>query len=281
MRPTREKRPRTWRVAALVTCIGLASSCVGDPAQLPRKRADQDRPVAVLSSPPEGFLLASSFEQPVCGFWWRPKAGCEFGVEGDVIAGAFDPRTGTWNVRIQRMNPNHMGVVADVPLPDGHGFIGVAHRVPAFPEGAIPAPPGHIQLEQLSPTDGRLPGWPVEVRIYPDRRLGLALFGGDEAALTDWAAPVDEWFYVVVEVVNGVDALQRMWVYDSNDELVAKVSARLDTRQTWPHAGRTAIKIGGTTTTLSPMETFADDWYVSTRFRGPLHIGPDGEPAAG
>ncbi|MGQ0669173.1 MAG: hypothetical protein ACT4PO_05815 [Actinomycetota bacterium] len=227
---------------------------------------------------PEGLLLSSGFERPVCGSYVRPDPGCEFGIQGDVETGPFGARTGESCARIGRVNPVHVGVIALVPLPEGHAFIGVAHRVPAIPAGAIPAEPGYLEIEDLSPTDGVLPGWPVEVRLYPDRRLGLALFRGTEVALTDWRVPLDEWFYVVVEVANGEEATQRMWVYDSQDEVVAKVSIGLDTRVDWPHADRIAHKIGGNTSTLVPMSTCADDWYISTSFRGPMRIGPDGSP---
>jgi hypothetical protein len=230
---------------------------------------------------PEGLLLASSFEEPVCGRWSRSgRHGCEFGVQGTVVeTGPFAPRTGDGAVRIQRMTPSHQGVIADVPVEDGHAFIGVAHRIPAIPPGAIPPNRGHIQLEQLSPTDGILPGWPVEVRLYPNRRLGLALFGDRQnVAMADWRVPVDEWFYVVVEIANGNRAKQRMWLYDAGGEQKTEVSARLDTRWEFPHGQRTAHKIGGNTSTLAPMFTYADDWYISETFLGPVHIDEAGTP---
>jgi hypothetical protein len=176
------------------------------------------------------------------------------------------------------MTPSHQGVIADVPLEEGHAFIGVAHLIPAIPAGAIPSNRGHIQLEQLSPTDGLLPGWPVEVRLYPDRRLGLALFGERRVvAMADYRVPVDEWFYVVVEVTNGTRARQRMWVYGPDGDVEAAVTTRLNTRPA--RAGRrTAHKIGGNTSTLVPMDTYADDWYIATTNLGPVQIDRDGLP---
>jgi hypothetical protein len=227
---------------------------------------------------PGAILLASSFEGAVCGRWRRPKAGCEFGVEGGVEAGPFGPRTGVQAVRIDRTSPNHMGVIADLPLPEGRAFIGVAHRVPAFSPAAIPPDPGHLQLEQLSVTDGELPGMALEVRLYPDRRLGLGLFRDDAVTMAEWAVPEDEWFYVVVEVANGAAATQRMWVFDEADQLKAQVEVALETRQSWAHEGRTAQKVGGSTASLEPLFTYADDWYVATELLGPLRIGEDGEP---
>lgn len=231
-------------------------------------------------------MLASSFELPVCGVWWRPDQGCEFGVEGEVRSGEFGCRTGDMCLELQRQNLEmHVGVLAPAPAPDGHAFVGAAHRIPEIPAGAIPDSPGYLELEQLSPTDGTLPGWPVEVRFYPDRRLGLGLSqasasAGDQVAKTDWAAPVDEWFYVVVEIVNGDPATQRMWVFGPDDLLVERLSIRLTTRVEWVHQDRTAQKIGGRTSAGTPFLTFADDWYVSSSFQGPLHIGADGLPLA-
>src|SRR5207249_5224416 len=114
-----------------------------------------------------------------------------------------------------------------------------------------------------------------------DRTLGLALYQGANVAKTHWRAPVDRWFYLVVQVTNGVAAEQRMWVYDESDRLVDQVTTRLTTQVAWPHGFRAADKIGGTQTTLVPMFTYADDWYIATKNEGPLHIGPDGQPLTG
>ncbi len=234
----------------------------------------------------EGFLLASSFEEPVCGVYWRPDPGCEFGVEGDVESGGYDCRTGAMCVRLQRMNPDsHVGVLAVAAIPGGRAFVGVALRIPEIPVGAIPDRLGYLELEQLTPTDGSLPAWPVEVRIYPDRRLGLGVArvvpsASDAVALTTWKVPVNAWFDVVVEISNGDPAMQRMWVYGPDDRLVDRVSVLLPTRVDWVHGNRIAQKIGGRTSTDVPMLTFADDWYMATTFMGPLHIGADGAPIA-
>lgn len=235
-----------------------------------------------LAAPPVDdsgeLLLASSFDRPVCGRWYNPDPRCEFGVEGGVEDGSFDGRTGDRAVRIDRTSPNHMGVISDQPLPDGGAFVGVAHRVPALSPGIIKASPGHIQIMQLSPTDGKLRGRAVEVRLFPDRRLGLALHRGDDVAMVDWPVPVDEWFYVVVQVVNGTAATQKIWVYDSDDRLAGSTSIVLDTTQ---GGGRTAQKIGGSSPTTGPLFTYADDWYISTSFLGPARIGEDGVPILG
>lgn len=218
-------------------------------------------------------LLASSFDRPVCGRYYNASQGCEFAVQGEVETGPFGGRSGEGAVRIDRTSPDHMGVVTDLPLPEGHAFVGAAHRVPALPDGVIKPRPGHIQLMQLSPTDGEIPGHAVEVRLFPDRRLGLGLNQDPATAMLDWAVPVDEWFYVVVELANGPAATQRLWVYDSADRLQGGVSTVLDTTQ---GGRRTAQKIGGSTPTTSAMYTLADDWYISTTYRGPAHVGPDG-----
>ncbi len=265
----------------LGACSGSnAQEVVSKPRPVPTPSPPGPTPSSTPAADPEDLLLASSFEEPVCGPWTQQpeKFGCEFGVQGGVEAGPYRPRTGDSAVRIPRMTPAHQGVIADVPLEDGHAFIGVAHRIPSIPRGAIPAR-GHIQLEQLSPTDGVLPGWPVEVRLYSDRRLGLALFGdGDEVAMGDWRVPVDEWFYVVVEIAIGTRAQQQMWLYGARGDLKAEVSTRLNTRRQWPHASRTAHKVGGNTSTLAPMYTYADDWYISKTFLGPVRVDEDGSP---
>lgn len=279
--PAARLRRRT-RAGALALAIALAfTACSqGEPRshRTPRDRSSPD--VTPTQDAVDGqLLLASSFEAPVCGGYHQPGPGCEFGVEGEVEAGPFDCRTGEGCVRIQRLNQeSHMGVIALAPFPMGHAFVGSAQRVPATLQGVIPSDPGYIQLMQLSPTDGQLPAWPVEVRLFADRTLGLALFRGPEAASTTWRAPVDEWFYMVVEVSNGIGVPQRMWVYDASDQLVEKVVVRLDTSERWIHGNRSAHKIGGVVSTLQPMYTYADDWYISTESQGPLHIGADGEP---
>jgi hypothetical protein len=242
-------------------------------------------PAATPTAEAEGFVLASSFERPVCGVWWRPDPGCEFGVEGEVEAGPYACRTGEMCVRLQRMNREmHVGILAQAPAPQGRAFIGAAHRVPEIPVGAIPERPGYLELMQMTPTDGSIPGWPVEVRLYPDRRLGLALAQGrtpgGTVAMTEWAAPVDEWFYVVVEISNGDPATQRMWVFGPDDHLVERVSVPLTTSVDWTHGVRTAQKVGGRTSTDVPLLTYADDWYVASEFEGPLHIDANGTPLA-
>ncbi|MBI4259619.1 MAG: hypothetical protein HY658_03540 [Actinobacteria bacterium] len=236
-------------------------------------------PGALSPEPPPpvgsgGELLVSGLEQPVCGSYNRPPEGCEFGVQGDVETGPWGCRTGAACVRIQRMSPEHMGVIAEVPIPGGHAFVGVAHRIPELPEGAFDPAVGYIELEQLSPTDGTIPGYPVEVRLYEDRRIGLALLRDRQAALSEWRVPVDDWFYVVVELSNGSPAPVYMWIYDDRDRLVDQVAVSLDTARPWGHADRFAHKLGGNTSTLAPVYTYVDDWYVATEFLGPLHVEP-------
>lgn len=287
------RRGRTVWGAVVAGAAVTVSACVLEPRPAPPRSAPapratqspaferpQQRPTPVQPNAPisvPGVLLASGFEQPVCGFWWRPRPGCEFGVEGEAETGPFSPRSGDNALRLQRLNNRtHMGVIADVPLPRGHGFVGVAHRIPAIDGPAFPRGPDYmssfIQIMQLSPTDGSLPGLPVEVRFYDDRRLGLGVFTSMEAQLSEWRAPVDEWFYLVVEVANGDPATQRMWIFDSEDRHVETVSLTATTMVAWGHQRRTAHKIGGNRSTLRRMYTYHDDWYVSTRFLGPVYV---------
>ncbi len=227
------------------------------------------------------MLLASSFERPICGRYQHPGPGCEFGYEGDDLeTGEFDCRTGPGCLRIGRQSHSHMGVIREVPLPGGHAFISVAHRVPEIPEGAIPSDRGYLELLQLSPTDGDpgRPGYPVEVRLFPDRRLGLALYREKDVGRTRDPIPVDEWFTTIVELTNGAPAVQRMWVYDASDRLVDYVEIELRSAQPWAHADRTAQKVGGATSTLVPMYTFEDDWYIAESFMGPLKLTETGTP---
>jgi hypothetical protein len=285
--------PRALLRAGVLLIVGIMTlgACSSDSGRPVTSRERGDRPsqvrnktptTAPTSEPSEvpGLIMASSFETPICGRWGAPENhGCEFGVQGGAEAGPYEPRTGEWAARIPRMTPSHQGVIADVPLENGHAFIGVAHRIPAIPPGAIPSNRGHIQIEQLSPTDGMLPGWPVEVRLYPDRRLGLALFEDRQVvAMADYRIPEDEWFYVVVEVSNGTRATQRMWVYGPNGEVEATVETRLNTRGSERAGRRTAHKIGGNTSTLVPMYTYADDWYISNTNLGPVQIDKEGRP---
>jgi hypothetical protein len=294
-------RERRWWIV-LIALIVLAAGCTTEEPNRsaePRRTPRRNRPEATTPPPSQqdrgatpgrdlapGYLLASSFETQVCGRWRRPRPGCEFGVEGiDTTAGDFRSRTGDGALRMQRQSPDHTGVLTEVPLPDGHGFVGVAVQVPAFPAGALPSSsrgPANIQLIQISPTDGQLPAMPVEVRLFPDRSIGLALHSDKvNTVMSDWKVPTDEWFYIVLEVTNGISAPQRMWLYDESDRLVDSIVARLDTRFEWRHGGRTAQKVGGTTSTSVPMFTYYDDWYVATRSMGPVHISPTGSPIDG
>jgi len=220
------------------------------------------------------ILLASSLERPVCGRAFTPGPGCEFGVEGNVIEGSYGPRTGAGDVRIDREGileadgqRTHMGVIAEVNLPSGHAFVGSAHRVPGFAPNEVE----YIQLAQITPSDGSGVAWPVEVRMYTaTRRLGLALWLGSQVAKTTWAAPVDRWFDVVVEVARSDAATLRLWVFDDADRLVDQVSIVADTIA--GDRGKARQKVGGTISTNSPMYTYADDWYFATTNLGPHHV---------
>ena len=227
-----------------------------------------------------GFWLASSFEQPVCGYYGRPDPGCEFGVEGNVETGPVHARTGKRAARIDRaVERGHMGVLALVQLPvDAPAYWGVAHRIPEIPSSAFDPRKPYLEISQISPTDGRTPGWPVEVRIYEDRTLGLALWRSDDVARTTYRVPVDAWFYVVVEVRNGDEAAQRMWVYDEDDELVDEVELVGDTRVEWVHERRMGQKVGGNVSTPEHLYFYADDWYIAPKDRGPLHLDASGAP---
>jgi hypothetical protein len=244
-----------------------------------RERAEQGAPAG---QPPPGFLLTSSFERPICGVYQHPKPECEFGVQGDdTRTGPWPSRTGDSSARVQRMSSSHMGILRRVPIPDGNAFVGIGIRVPEIPTGAFPSVDGrdpHIQLLQLTPTDGVLPAIPVELRLFEDRRLGLGVWNDKrEAVKSDWNIPVDEWFYVVVEVNNGNPSPQRMWIYDSDDDLVDEVEVSLNTRVEWVHQARTAQKVGGSTSTNVPMFTYYDDWYIARENMGPIHISKSGE----
>jgi len=283
--------PRTRALAILSALAVLLGACDGgsaDPPDRPRNGGRTRTPQVVGSvRPPPAIapgpmLLASSFERPICGRYQHPGPGCEFGYEGaDLETGAFECRTGPRCLRIGRQSHSHMGVIREVPLPGGHAFVSVAHRVPEIPDGAIPSDPGYLELLQLSPTDGAFdrPGYPVEVRLYPDRRLGLALYREKDEGITRDPIPVDEWFTTIVELTNGSPATQRMWLFDGQDRLVDYVEIELRTAQPWPHDDRTAQKVGGATSTLVPMDTFEDDWYIAETFMGPLHLGPAGAPS--
>ncbi|MCA1727202.1 MAG: hypothetical protein LC722_06015 [Actinobacteria bacterium] len=226
-------------------------------------------------------LLATSFERPICGTYQHPGAGCEFGYEGDDLeTGSFDCRTGPGCLRIARVSHSHMGVIREVPLPEGHAFVGLSNRIPEIPQGAIPPDPGYLELLQLSPTDGGfdLPGYPLEVRLFPDRRLGLALFRQKDVAITRDPVPVDEWFSLVVEVTNGMGATQRLWVLDAAGNVTGMAEIQLDTGQNWPHSERTAQKLGGNTSALEAFDTFHDDWWIARTYLGPVGIDPSGRP---
>lgn len=217
------------------------------------------------------FYLSSSFEQPVCGNYHHPDPGCEFGTQGDVQTGAFGCRTGPGCLQIQRDSNSHMGAIKDVPVDNGHAFVGCAFRVPAIPPAADGA--GFVQLMQITPSDGNQVTQPVEVRFHDDRTIGLALFTGKDETRSTWTAPVDQWFYVVVEMQNGVDVTNRIWIYGPDDTEVFHGEIALTTAI--GHRTEPRDKIGGTNDTVSPAFTYADDWYIADANLGPLHIRPE------
>jgi hypothetical protein len=226
---------------------------------------------------PGGFYLASSFERPVCGTYHHPGSGCEFGIQGGVRTGSFGCRTGPNCLSEDRGGLTHMGALRNVPVTGGHAFVGCAFKVPVLPA----AQKAFIELMQLSPGDGSQPLNPIEVRMYTsERTLSLGQFKGPEEPRTTWTAPVDQWFYVVVEMQYGTNVVNRMWVYGTDDAQVAQLDVPLTTA-----GGRgkdkPRQKIGGVTNTLSPVTTYADDWYIATKNLGPLHIDPTGHPVSG
>ena len=56
------------------------------------------------------------------------------------------------------------------------------------------------------------------------------------------------------------------------------MDARLNTRGFERAGRRTAHKIRGNTSTLVPMYTYADDWYISNKNLGPIRIDRNGRP---
>lgn len=262
----------------------MLAACSSNP-ELRSERRRERRPPSPVESPNAGIdrntltgselIVASSFEKPVCGSFYSPGPGCEFGIQSEIKPVETRCRTGEKCLRFQRFLPRrgqHIHVGRSVALPSAHGFIGAAHRVPELPL----QPGGYIQLMQVTPGDGNVDGSVVEVRVYDDRRLGLSTYRGQEVALTSTRVPVDEWFYVIVEVDYGSAATQRMWVYDDRDKLMERVALTADT--TGDVCCRSRQTIGGTISTSAPAYTYADDFYVAAENLGPLHIDAEGQP---
>jgi hypothetical protein len=225
----------------------------------------------------EGFYLASSFEQPVCGNYHHPGVGCEFGIQGQVQTGKFGCRTGSSCLEEQRGGTTHFGALRNVPVSGGTAFVGCAFKVPQL----VPAQKPFVELMQLSPGDGSQPLNPIEVRIYTStRQLSLGQFKGPAEPATSWTAPVDQWFYVVVHMRYGTAVPNSMWVYGPDDRLAAAMTVDLTTA-----GGRgkdkPRQKIGGVTNELSAVTSYADDWYIANQDWGPLHIDASGAPVAG
>jgi hypothetical protein len=226
---------------------------------------------------PNGFYLATSFERPVCGNYHHPGDGCEFGIQGPVQTGDFDCRTGSGCLSIGRGGATHQGAIRLVPVEDGHAFVGCAFRVPALPDAQKP----FIELMQLSPGDGTQALNPIELRMYTtERTLSLGEFQGPEEAATTWRAPVDEWFFAVVEMTYGEAVPTRLWVYGPDDREVATLEVSLTTSGGRDRANPRQ-KVGGVTNTFGDVTTYADDWYIAKEQDGPLHLGVDGPPLGG
>ncbi len=287
-----DRRGRAWMaLAATVLLLGACSGGGRPPTAKGHRSPGHERtatpslppstPHDIVSPPPveEGrLLLSSGLERPVCGNYHHPPPGCEFGKQFDVEEGPFGCRTGEGCVRLGRFASKpeqHVHLVRAVSLPDGHAFEGAAHRVPAIEAGTFPST-GYIQLMQLSAATKDQGTVPVEVRLYEDRRLGLSQLDKQKVEMSDYRTPVDQWFYVVVELSHGVEAAQRMWVFDPHDRLVDGVELTLNTTTGPNESPRQAL--GGTIPTRRPFDTYVDDWYIATTFMGPLHIGADGTP---
>lgn len=264
---------RPLRVLVVLVAVALlAASCGG------RGRGGGGGGAhAAASVDPAGFYLATSFEQPVCGNYHHPGAGCEFGIQGPVRTGDFDCRTGPSCLAIDRGGTTHQGAIRLVPVEGGHAFVGCAFRVPTLPSAQKP----FIELMQLSPGDGGQPLNPIELRMNTaERTLSLGAFQGPEEPATTWAAPVDQWFSVVVEMSYGEAVPTRLWVYGSDDQEVASLEVALTTSGGRDKANPRQ-KIGGVTNTSGDVTTYADDWYIAKEQYGPLHLGPDGSPVVG
>jgi hypothetical protein len=256
-------------VLVLLAVLALVAAACGG-----RDHRDGGRASPVVGVDPAGFYLATSFEQPVCGNYHHPGEGCEFGVQGPVQTGDFDCRTGPSCLSIGRGGGTHQGAIRLVPVEDGHAFVGCAFRVPALP----PAQKPYIELMQLSPGDGSQPLNPIELRLYTaDRTLSLGEFQGPEEPRTTWQAPVDQWFYAVVEMNYGEAVPTRLWVYGPDDRQAATLEVALTTSGGRDKANPRQ-KVGGVTNTLGDVTTYADDWYIAKGQYGPLHIGADGTP---
>jgi hypothetical protein len=256
------------RVSALLAVLVLVAAACGG------AEPSGDGPGAVVSVDPNGFFLATSFERPVCGNYHHPDEGCEFGVQGPVETGEFGCRTGPSCLSIGRGGGTHQGAIRLVPVTGGHAFVGCAFRVPELPGAQKP----FIELLQLSPGDGTQPLNPIELRISTaDRTLSLGQFQGPETPGTTWQAPVDEWFFAVVEMGYGESVPTRLWVYGPDDREVATLEVALTTSGGRGKANPRQ-KVGGVTNTLGDVTTYADDWYIARGQYGPLHIGADGAP---
>lgn len=257
----------------MTSCSPRSEPEIATPTTSPRPQAST--PKELPEPKAESLLVASSFERPICGTFHDPGPGCEFGFQSEVVQDPSDSRTGRHSVRMQRLlQPGqHVHIGGDISLPGGHGFVGAAHRTAKLPvaEGDF------IQLMQVTPASKALAARVVEVRIYSDRRLGLGLFEGSTVARTTWRAPRDTWFFLVIEISHGVDAVQRLWIYEEgHDRPVERLSLRLDT--TGGPCCRIRQALGGTESTVAPAYTYVDDFYVATENLGPLRISSDGSP---
>jgi hypothetical protein len=235
--------------------------------------------------------MYATFDFAVGGPYENPTPPARFGCEGDCSTGPFSPRTGANAARVNHVTTkgtaypgpgvpfNHMGIVGLVPFPGGHGFFGLASRVPAVTLAAI-LTGGYIELCESAPSDGDVnikDPQPVGVRLYADGRLGLAVFGGKAVKRSSFRITPDQWFYTVLENAYGTTAALGLDIYDASDALVEHLTLVANT--TGGRASRARQKVGGETQLgLWPMElpTFHDDWYVSPTNEGPLHITVDG-----
>jgi hypothetical protein len=265
-------RPADRLVVVLAVLAVVATACGGGDRG---HGGDGAHPNA--TGEPNGFYLATSFERPVCGNYHHPGAGCEFGIQGPVETGDFGCRTGPSCLSIGRGGDTHQGAIRLVPVEGGHAFVGCAFRVPALPSAQKP----FIELMQLSPGDGTEPLNPIELRISTaDRTLSVGEFQGPEEPATTWRAPVDQWFYAVVEMNYGEAVPTRLWVYGTDDKQAATLEVALTTSGGRDKANPRQ-KVGGVTNTFGDVTTYADDWYIAKGQLGPLHIGADGAPIGG
>jgi hypothetical protein len=190
-------------------------------------------------------VVDTQFDRPIGGRIHSTRPGFEFGIQGDCwVADGI--------AHLQRFRPGeHVHIGRDVPIPGNDALVEVSMSLPELP--ALER--GYLQLLQVTPSNGVERAKVVEVRMYPDRTLAVALHGRTAPSVHTAPVPVESWFTIDLVMRRGTAAEQRLRA--DGGEWV-RLTANTTATKRLPRQ-----VLGGTTGTLAPFVQSVDWWRIT------------------